>query len=67
VDVVTFTSGSAVRAYVEAIGAELARKAPAASIGPQTSEALRSAGIEVRFEAKDSTIDGLVSAIVDGF
>jgi uroporphyrinogen III methyltransferase / synthase len=66
VDVVTFTSGSAVRAYVEAIGADLAPKAPAASIGPQTSEALRAAGIEVRFEAKDSTIDGLVSAIIDG-
>jgi len=66
VDIVTFTSGSAVRAYVDAVGADLARNAPAASIGPQTSEALRAAGIEVRFEAKDSTIDGLVSAIVDG-
>ena len=65
VDVVTFTSGSAVRAYVEAVGVELARKVAAASIGPQTSEALRAAGIEVSFEAKNSTIDGLLSAITD--
>ena len=64
VDLVTFTSGSAVRGYVEAVGTELAVRVPAASIGPQTSEALRSAGIEVRHEASESTIDGLVAAIV---
>ncbi|MDQ3674789.1 MAG: uroporphyrinogen-III synthase, partial [Gemmatimonadota bacterium] len=61
-----FTSGSAVRAYVDAVGAELATRVPAASIGPQTSEALRAAGIEVRYEAEDSTIEGLVSAIARG-
>ena len=66
VHLVTFTSASTVRAYVEAVGAELAVRVPAASIGPQTSEALRAAGIEVRYEAEESTIDGLVSAIVRG-
>jgi uroporphyrinogen-III synthase len=66
VDVVTFTSGSSVRGYVDAVGAALATRVPAASIGPQTSEALRAAGVEVRCEAKESTIDGLVSAIVRG-
>lgn len=64
VDLVTFTSGSAVRGYVEAVGSDLALRVPAASIGPQTSEALRAAGVEVKHEAEESTIDGLVAAIV---
>jgi uroporphyrinogen III methyltransferase/synthase len=66
VHLVTFTSGSAVRAYVDVVGAELAGRVPAASIGPQTSEALRAAGIEIRYEAQESTIEGLVSAIARG-
>ena len=66
VHLVTFTSGSAVRAYVDVVGADLASRVPAASIGPQTSEALRAAGIEVKYEAQESTIDGLVSAIARG-
>jgi uroporphyrinogen III methyltransferase/synthase len=66
VDLVTFTSGSSVRGYVEAVGIELAVRVPAASIGPQTSEVLRAAGVEVRYEADESTIDGLVSAIIRG-
>ena len=66
VHLVTFTSGSAVRAYVDLVGAELAARVPAASIGPQTSEALRAAGIEVKYEAQESTIEGLVSAIARG-
>ena len=63
-DLATFTSGSAVRGYVDAIGEDLAAQVPAASIGPQTSDALREAGIEVKAEAKESTLDGLVSAVV---
>ena len=63
-DLATFTSGSAVRGYVDAIGEDLAKRVPAASIGPQTSDALRAAGIEVRAEAKESTLDGLVSAVL---
>jgi uroporphyrinogen III methyltransferase / synthase len=67
VDLATFTSGSAVRGYMEAVGEDLAVKVPAASIGPQTSDALREAGIEVRVEADESTIDGLVTAVMRAF
>ena len=63
VDLVTFTSASAVRAYVDAVGAAAAARAPAASIGPITSEAARAAGLEVIVEATESTIPGLVDAI----
>jgi uroporphyrinogen III methyltransferase / synthase len=66
VDLVTFTSGSAVKAYVDTVGSELAVRVPAASIGAQTSEAVRNAGIELKQEAKESTIDGLVAAVVRG-
>lgn len=65
VDLVTFTSGSGVRGFVDAVGAEIAQGLRGASIGPQTSDALRAAGIEVAIEAKESTIEGLVDAIVD--
>jgi uroporphyrinogen III methyltransferase/synthase len=64
VDLVTFTSASAVRAYVDAVGEDLALKVPAASIGPQTSEALRESGIELKAEAEESTLDGLASAVL---
>jgi uroporphyrinogen III methyltransferase / synthase len=65
IDLVTFTSPSAVRAFVDAVGVENAQRVGGASIGPQTSEAIREAGIDVRHEAKESTIEGLVGAIVD--
>ncbi len=63
----TFTSGSAVRGYIDAVGDDLGARVPAASIGPQTSEALREAGVEVKIEAKESTIDGLVAAVLGAF
>ena len=64
VNLATFASASAVRGYVEAVGAELARRAPAVSIGPVTSDALRAAGIDLVGEAKEASIDGLVAAVV---
>ena len=64
VDLATFMSASSVKAYVDAVGGELALRVPAASIGEKTSDALREAGIEVRREAEESTIDGLVAAVV---
>ncbi|MFL5478543.1 MAG: uroporphyrinogen-III synthase, partial [Gemmatimonadaceae bacterium] len=67
VDLVTFTSGSAVRGYVDAVGEEISTRVPAASIGPQTSETVRDAGIELRIEAKEATIDGLVAAVLSAF
>jgi uroporphyrinogen III methyltransferase/synthase len=66
VDLVTFTSASAVHAYVAAVGSA-ALRAPAASIGPVTTAAARSAGIEVVIEAGSSTIPGLVESIVRWF
>ncbi|MGI9139965.1 MAG: uroporphyrinogen-III C-methyltransferase [Gemmatimonadaceae bacterium] len=67
VDLVTLTSASAVSGLIDAVGAEAARGASAASIGPITSEAARAAGLEVTIEASESTIDGLVDAIVAAY
>jgi uroporphyrinogen III methyltransferase/synthase len=67
IDLVTFTSASAVRGYVEAVGEDLALRVPAASIGPHTSDALRDAGIEVKVQAEESTLDGLASAVLSAF
>ena len=63
VNLVTFTSASAVRGYVDAVGEDLALRAPGASIGPQTSEAINAAGIELIGEAEESTTDGLIAAV----
>ncbi len=67
VNLVTFTSGSSVRGFVDAVGSDLAQKVPAASMGEQTSAALRDAGIEVKAEAEESTLDGLVAAVLSAF
>jgi uroporphyrinogen III methyltransferase/synthase len=57
-DVVVLASGSAARAYA-AIGG----RAPAVSIGPQTSEVAESVGLRVVAEAMSHDLDGLVAAI----
>ncbi len=67
VNAVTFTSASAVRAYVDLVGEELAQRVPAASIGPMTTEAISAAGIELLIEAEEATTDGLVAAIERAF
>ena len=67
VDIVTFTSASAVRAFGEAVGADAAARARLVSIGPATSEAIRSAGLHVHAEADPSTLDGLVGAVLAGW
>jgi uroporphyrinogen III methyltransferase/synthase len=64
VDAVTFASASAVRGFVEAVGADLARRAPAISIGPVTSDAIRAAGITIAGEATEASIDALAAATV---
>lgn len=63
IDLVTFTSASSVNAFVDAVGEDAARRAPAASIGPITSAAARARGLEVVVEAEPSTIGGLVDAV----
>lgn len=62
VDAVTFASASAVHGFVDAVGTELARRAPAVSIGPVTSAAVRDAGLTLGAEASEATIAALVEA-----
>jgi uroporphyrinogen III methyltransferase/synthase len=64
VDAVTFASASAVRGFVDAVGEQLSRRAPAVSIGPVTSEAVRAAGISLAAESVEATIPALVSTLV---
>lgn len=59
-DLVVLASGSAARAYAEAGG-----RAPAVTIGPQTSEVARAAGLHVAAEAARHDVDGLVAAVRD--
>jgi uroporphyrinogen III methyltransferase/synthase len=63
VDLVTFTSASTVRHFVDALGAERAGLVRGASIGPVTSDAARALGVPVAIEAAESTIASLVQAI----
>jgi uroporphyrinogen III methyltransferase/synthase len=64
VDVVTFASASAVRGFVDAVGPELARRAPAVSIGPVTSDAVRAAGISLLAESAEASIAALSETVV---
>src|SRR5207247_628182 len=57
-DVVVLASGSAARAYAWTGG-----KAPAVSIGPETSRVAESVGLEVAVEADAHDLDGLVAAV----
>jgi len=57
-DVVVLASGSAARAY-----ADIGGRAPAVSIGPQTSRVAASVGLTVVAEASTHDLDGLVAAV----
>jgi uroporphyrinogen III methyltransferase/synthase len=63
-DYVTFTSSSTVRNLTEALGDRFPTAARIVSIGPITSEAARTAGLEVHVEAERHDVDGLVTALV---
>ncbi|MEE9276353.1 MAG: uroporphyrinogen-III synthase [bacterium] len=69
IDMVTFTSGSTVRNFVEMVGAErlpeAMGRAAVASIGPVTSEAVREAGLPLHVEAHESTVRALAREIAD--
>jgi uroporphyrinogen III methyltransferase/synthase len=71
IDVVTFTSGSAVRSFVKALGAEpaadLLRTTAVASIGPVTAEAAAQHNIHTTIMPSQHTIAALVDAIVNHF
>jgi uroporphyrinogen-III synthase len=67
--VVTFTSSSTVRNFVDLLGPRGAADLAGirmASIGPVTSSTLRELGLRVDIAAKEFTIPGLVEAIVHG-
>ncbi|MGH9402801.1 MAG: uroporphyrinogen-III C-methyltransferase [Terriglobia bacterium] len=67
--IVTFTSSSTATNFCRLpIPTEAQRKlagATIASIGPVTSDTLRSLGLEVAIEARESTVTGLVAALED--
>src|SRR5207247_8828910 len=71
IDVVTFTSPSAVRTFVKVVGAEpaadLLRTTIVASIGPVTAEAAAQCNIETTIVPAQYTISSLVDAIVEHF
>jgi uroporphyrinogen III methyltransferase/synthase len=65
-DWITFTSSSTVTNFVNAVGIDRLKASTAslASIGPVTSETIRSFGLEPGVEADPHTIDGLVEALL---
>ena len=71
IDVVTFTSASAVRNFVRIYGADqvvdLLKNTTVATIGPVTAEAVRQAGITVSVQPASYTIGDLVDAITAHF
>src|SRR5436190_3288682 len=71
IDVVTFTSGSAVRSFVKVLGAEpaadLLRTTTVASIGPVTAEAAAQHNIHTTIMPSQYTVAALVDAIVRYF
>jgi uroporphyrinogen III methyltransferase/synthase len=71
IDVVTFTSASAVRSFVKVLGtepaADLLRTTVVASIGPVTAEAASQLGIQTTIMPVHYTIGALADAIVEYF
>ena len=68
-DLVLFTSASTVRGFAQALPPEgrtaCLAAVRAASIGPETSRALREAGITIAVEAAESTVSGLARAVIE--
>jgi uroporphyrinogen III methyltransferase/synthase len=71
INIVTFTSASAVRNFVRVYGADqvvdLLKNTTVAVIGPVTADAARQAGITVSVQPDSYTIGGLVDAIAAHF
>jgi uroporphyrinogen III methyltransferase/synthase len=68
VDLITFTSSSTVKNFRALLPADrladLTAGVPAACIGPITADTARELGFDVRIEARDYTIPGLVESII---
>jgi hydroxymethylbilane synthase len=66
VDMITFTSSSTVRHFVEAMPGPLPDRVMIACIGPITAQTARDLGLRVDIIAQEYTTRGLVDAIVRG-
>jgi uroporphyrinogen III methyltransferase/synthase len=71
IDVVTFTSASTVKNFVQIFGADqaadLLNATNVASIGPVTAEAAEQYGIKTVIMPKQYTVSALVEAVVEHF
>ena len=68
IHIVTFTSSSTVRNFVELLGEgfkELLTGVTLASIGPITTSTANKLGLKIDLEAREYTIEGLLQGIVD--
>lgn len=67
-DAILFASSSAAQSFVDQAAAlkleKNAKRPLAGSIGPQTSETMKAAGIPIDFTAKEASLDSLVEALV---
>lgn len=63
IDWITFASSFAVKCFFEKFNVQDIRKIKIASIGPMTTETLKSFGIAPTVEAEEHTIDGLIAAM----
>jgi uroporphyrinogen-III synthase len=70
-DVVSFASPSAFHSFVDSVGADFLRQLSGrmvlAAIGPVTARAIQQAGFVAGIIAEDSTVDGLVAAIISWY
>ncbi|MEJ2218416.1 MAG: uroporphyrinogen-III synthase [Gemmatimonadota bacterium] len=62
IDVLTFTSSSSVRNFVETVGGDVGG-ACVAVIGPVTGDTARELGLDVQVQAEPHTVPGLVQAL----
>lgn len=65
IDVVAFTSSSAVRVMVDAVGPDALSKVSVACIGPITAQTAQKLGVRVHAVAKEHTIPGLVAVLTN--
>ncbi len=69
IDIITFTSSSTVRNFVEMLGRDkapgYARRAIVACIGPVTARTALELGLPVHIQPGEYTINGLIQAILD--
>lgn len=67
-DAILFCSSSAVQSFVDQAAAlkldQNAKRPLAGSIGPQTGETMKKAGVPIDFEARTPSLDALVEALV---